>query len=212
MLSIHVDFDVLHLWNKCQWNIGWVGYQTQNLRVGHVHFMLFVSISFALGSQRKCTFQWNMSFRINQGLSKKESQITIQKNSLDELVSLVNDKSYKSRQTGVSACKHSYFTKRTSFFSWTFAGLLFVKLQTPDVSDKYLLPNTFPQWIGFILRTDHNYPCFNLVSRAFFHGHVFMEMPLKKNRLKLYSCRVYNFKTNTLLCSDKLRKVEWESY
>ena len=29
-------------------------------RVGHVHFMLFVSVSFALGSQRKRGFQWNM--------------------------------------------------------------------------------------------------------------------------------------------------------
>ena len=46
--------------NASQWNIGCVGYQTQKLRIGHVHFMLFVSISFALGSQRKRSFQWNM--------------------------------------------------------------------------------------------------------------------------------------------------------
>ena len=32
--------------------------------VGHVHFMLFVSISFALGTQRKCVFSgiWSVSF------------------------------------------------------------------------------------------------------------------------------------------------------
>ena len=32
----------------------------QNSGVGHVHFMFFVLISFALGSQRKQKFQWNM--------------------------------------------------------------------------------------------------------------------------------------------------------
>ena len=32
------------------------------IRVRHVHFMLFVSISFALGSQRERVFQWNMGF------------------------------------------------------------------------------------------------------------------------------------------------------
>ena len=30
--------------------------------VGDVHFMLFVLISFALGSQRKPSLQWNMGF------------------------------------------------------------------------------------------------------------------------------------------------------
>ena len=35
----------------------------QNYCVGHVNFMLFVSISFAVGSQRKRIFQWNMGFR-----------------------------------------------------------------------------------------------------------------------------------------------------
>ena len=33
-------------------------------RVGHVHFMLFVSILFALGSQREGSFQWNMGFKV----------------------------------------------------------------------------------------------------------------------------------------------------
>ena len=32
---------------------------------GHVHFMLFGSISFALGSQRELIFQWNMGLTIN---------------------------------------------------------------------------------------------------------------------------------------------------
>ena len=37
--------------NASQWNIGCVGDQTQISRVGHVHFIFFVLISFALGSQ-----------------------------------------------------------------------------------------------------------------------------------------------------------------
>ena len=37
--------------NASQWNIGCVGSQTQISRVGHVHLIFFVSISFALGSQ-----------------------------------------------------------------------------------------------------------------------------------------------------------------
>ena len=46
--------------NASQWNIGCV--PTQNFRVGHVHFILFVSISFVLGSQRERSFQQNMGF------------------------------------------------------------------------------------------------------------------------------------------------------
>ena len=49
--------------NASQWNIGCVGYQTQNFRIGHVHFMFFVLISFAFGGQRKPRFQWNMGFK-----------------------------------------------------------------------------------------------------------------------------------------------------
>ena len=49
--------------NASQWNIGCVGYQTQHFRVGHVHFMFFVLISFAFVSQRKPSFQWNMGLR-----------------------------------------------------------------------------------------------------------------------------------------------------
>ena len=50
--------------NMSQWNIGCVGYQTQISCVGHVHFMFFVLISFAFGTQRKPSFQWNMGFRL----------------------------------------------------------------------------------------------------------------------------------------------------
>ena len=39
-----------------RWNIGRVGSLTQGAGVGHVYFILFVSISFALGGQRKHSF------------------------------------------------------------------------------------------------------------------------------------------------------------
>ena len=39
---------------------------TQKSCVGQVHFMLFVSVSFALGGQRKPNFQWNMGFTLSQ--------------------------------------------------------------------------------------------------------------------------------------------------
>ena len=48
-----------------QWNIGGVGPSGVEAGVRHVHFRLFVSISFAFGSQRKRSFQWNM------GLNRK---------------------------------------------------------------------------------------------------------------------------------------------
>ena len=47
-----------------QWNIGCVGYLTQIFCVGLVHFMLFMSISFASGTQRKHIYQWNMGFNV----------------------------------------------------------------------------------------------------------------------------------------------------
>ena len=50
--------------NASQWNIGCAGFQTQIFCVGHVNFILFVSISFALGSQRK------HSFSVEYGLKK----------------------------------------------------------------------------------------------------------------------------------------------
>ena len=48
--------------NVSQWNLGCVGSPMQNSRVGHVHFMLFVLISFALVIQHKPSLQWNMGF------------------------------------------------------------------------------------------------------------------------------------------------------
>ena len=45
-----------------RWNIWGVGPSGVGAGVGHVHFRLFVSISFAFGSQRKRSFQWNMGF------------------------------------------------------------------------------------------------------------------------------------------------------
>ena len=48
--------------NASQWNKGGVGSPGDGARVGHVHFMFFVLISFAFGSQREHSFQWNMGF------------------------------------------------------------------------------------------------------------------------------------------------------
>ena len=48
---------------QSQWNIGYVGSPSIGACIGHVHFMLFVSISFELGSEHECSFQWNMGFR-----------------------------------------------------------------------------------------------------------------------------------------------------
>ena len=63
--------------NVSWWNIGCVGSPRVGARIGHVDFMLFVSISFALGSQRKRGFQWNMGltphapFVVNIGLTTR---------------------------------------------------------------------------------------------------------------------------------------------
>ena len=46
-----------------QWNIGGVGPSGVGAGVGHVHFMLFMSISFASGTQSKLVFQWNMGLK-----------------------------------------------------------------------------------------------------------------------------------------------------
>ena len=40
--------------------VGGVGPSGVGAGVGHVHFRLFASISFAFGSQHKRSFQWNM--------------------------------------------------------------------------------------------------------------------------------------------------------
>ena len=45
-----------------EYRLRWV--PTQNSGVVHVHFMFFVLISFALGSQREPSFQWNMGLSI----------------------------------------------------------------------------------------------------------------------------------------------------
>ena len=47
-----------------RWNIGGVGPSIVGAGVGHVLFMLFMSISFAMGTQRKLVFQWNMGLRV----------------------------------------------------------------------------------------------------------------------------------------------------
>ena len=47
-----------------QWNIGGVRLSGVGAGVGHVHFMLFMSISFASGTQRKPVFWWNMGFTV----------------------------------------------------------------------------------------------------------------------------------------------------
>ena len=49
---------------KRQWYIGCVVYRLQNFRVGHLDFMVFVLILFALATQREPSLQWNMGFRL----------------------------------------------------------------------------------------------------------------------------------------------------
>ena len=56
--------------NASQWNIGGVGFQTQHSCVGHLHFISFVSISFALGSQSK------PSFSVEYGLKARPLLLT----------------------------------------------------------------------------------------------------------------------------------------
>ena len=53
--------------NTCRWNIGGIGSPMQNSRVYNVDFMLFVSLSLALGSQHKHNFQWNMGLNTTAG-------------------------------------------------------------------------------------------------------------------------------------------------
>ena len=48
--------------NMSMCNIGRVGHPRIGACVGHVDFMLFVLISFALSGQHKSVFQWNMGF------------------------------------------------------------------------------------------------------------------------------------------------------
>ena len=52
--------------NASQWNIGSVGSPTQNFRIGHVHFMFFVLISFALVTQPwKTMYQRDVDNKLN---------------------------------------------------------------------------------------------------------------------------------------------------
>ena len=46
--------------NASKQNIGCVGSPYVGAHAGHVHFMFFVSISVALGSQYGRNFEWNM--------------------------------------------------------------------------------------------------------------------------------------------------------
>ena len=48
-----------------RWNLGPVRSPTQNSRVGHVDFMLFVLISIELGNQRRLSLQWNLGLKLN---------------------------------------------------------------------------------------------------------------------------------------------------
>ena len=55
--------------NVSRWIIGGFGSPTQGAGVGHVDFMLFVSISCAVVSQCELSFQWNMGFRLTNHVS-----------------------------------------------------------------------------------------------------------------------------------------------
>ena len=58
--------------NTSRWNKGGIGSPTRGAGVGHVDLMLFVSISFALVSQRELSFEWNMGLRyLNMIIIKK---------------------------------------------------------------------------------------------------------------------------------------------
>ena len=47
-----------------EYGLHWV--HKNGVCIGHVYFMLFVSISFALGSQHKRNFEWNMNISSNE--------------------------------------------------------------------------------------------------------------------------------------------------
>ena len=67
MRNLKVAFYLTRNPNASQWNIGCVGSSGVGAGIGHVHFRLFVSISFAFGSQRKRSFQWNMGLSLTSG-------------------------------------------------------------------------------------------------------------------------------------------------
>ena len=51
--------------NASRWNIGRVGSTRVGSCIGHVDFILFVSISFVLGSQCEHGFRWNIGLKPN---------------------------------------------------------------------------------------------------------------------------------------------------
>ena len=56
MRNLKVAFYPTPTPDTSQWNIGGVGPSGIGAGVGHVHFMLLMSISFASGTQRKFVF------------------------------------------------------------------------------------------------------------------------------------------------------------
>ena len=65
--------------NMIRWNIGRVGSPRVGACIDHVEFMLFVSISFVLGSQHEHSFWWNMGLTVKVEERKKQ---TMSSNSL----------------------------------------------------------------------------------------------------------------------------------
>ena len=75
--------------NANEWNIGCVGSPMQHFRVGHVHFMLFVLISFALVTQCEPSLQWNMGLTVKLKHPFKVHIISIRKKSSPALESTI---------------------------------------------------------------------------------------------------------------------------
>ena len=63
--------------NASQWNIGYVGSPGVGARVGHVHFMLFIFCSLALGTQCEPSFQCNTGLSVTLEMPKVDC-ITLQ--------------------------------------------------------------------------------------------------------------------------------------
>ena len=64
--------------NASRWNIGGIGSPKQNSCVGHVDFMLFVSISFVLVSQLELSFQLHMSLRVLNRFSESSGHTFVE--------------------------------------------------------------------------------------------------------------------------------------
>ena len=66
--------------NARRWNIGRIGSSCIEACIGHVHSMFFVLISFALGTQRKPVFRWNMgSLEVISYLTDQSFSATLQR-------------------------------------------------------------------------------------------------------------------------------------